>query len=268
MNKNTTHFPIVHESTDEIELDKITKSDENPPNFITQNSNAKSNRPGELVKIIERYVHKHKLTYSDMRYVIRRVNQKCELKPQRDKKTVIDLPTQQEVEAFFSVIENSQHRLMFLTLQGLGLRVSELCNLELKQIDWATNMVQIKNGKGGKDRIVLIGNLLKEKLKIYLHGKTNKYLFETRGFKKYSTRRVQQICSYYLKASGVSKKLSCHTWRHVHMTNLAIHGVSEEKRAILAGHASTDIQKVYTHLQVASFSREIIEILDSPKTTF
>jgi integrase len=116
------------------------------------------------------------------------------------------------------------------------------------RVDFTTNLVFVSLGKGKKDRVTVIGNRLKDKLGLYLEGRTNKFLFESNRNTKYRTRRIEQLCQSYKELAGVAKDLSPHTFRHLWNTALAAAGLSEERRAILAGHEHHDTQNTYTHL--------------------
>jgi len=149
-------------------------------------------------------VNKHKLDYHQLKYVFKAVRAKCEVAVPRTKKSLIELPTNEELESFFKTIKNPIHTLLFETLLNTGLRIAELCALEVRRIDIEKNTVLVIDGKGGKDRTTVFGNRLKEKLQIYLQGKNNRYLFESERNTKFSTRRIQQICEKYTKQSGIA----------------------------------------------------------------
>lgn len=230
-------------------------------------------QPGEakshlrsLIKKISREVRHHEISYPQLKYVFRRVRERCKLEAPTPPKRLKELPTEEEIERFFAVIKSPVHSLMFSVLLGTGLRVSEFCNLEVKRIDLGQNTLFVSEGKGKKDRIVVFGNKLKERLALYLDGKQNRYLFQSNRGSKYSTRRIEQICEQYRKAANIEKEFTPHTARHLWNTAMAMAGVSEERRAILAGHEQgSGIQKTYTHLSAGGFKDEIVAVLDRLK---
>lgn len=140
------------------------------------------------------------------------------------------LPTPAQLELFYSAILNPTHRLIFQFLQHTGLRVSELCNLKVANINFHENTIFIEQGKGNKDRVVPFGNSLKEKILLYLESRNNKYLFESIRNSKFSTRRIEQMCSKYLNESGLDLKITPHTFRHIYFSFLASNKVSKEYR--------------------------------------
>lgn len=237
-----------------------TISTENESNFVTQNEDAKLQK---VIKSLIREVRSQRLDYDQLRYIFRCVRQECEIEVPKQEKRLIELPTREEMERFYSVVKKPIHRLIFEFLEGTGLRVSELVSLEVSRIDFQTNRIFVFQGKGNKDRIALLGNRLKAKVQLYLDGKNNRYLFESNRHTRFSSRRIEQLCKGYKERAHVEKDLTPHSFRHMWNTRMAEKGVSEEKRAILAGHSeNSDTQKTYTHLSLAGISGEIIPILD------
>jgi len=201
----------------------------------------------ELKKLLTKEVNKQKLSYNQLKELYRAVRKECDLDPPVKAKTLYELPTQDELDSFY---KNTipKHRLIFKTLESTGLRVSELSKLKIQDIDFKNNTALVKQGKGKKDRIVILGNRLKELLLIYLTGKKHKYLFETNRHTKYSTRRIEQLQKYYKDLAKITKKFTVHTFRHIYFSMLAENKISKEFRAMLAGHSSEKTQDIYTHL--------------------
>ena len=241
---------------------KNDKPQKNNSDFNTQVADVKS-PIHKIVRFLVRETNKHKLNYDQLRNIFRRTREECDVNVPKVKNELIELPTDDELERFYSCIRNTSHRLMFEVLEGTGLRIDKFVNLKICSIDFSSNQLFIKNAKGGNDRIVVIGNKLKEKILLYLEGKKNIYLFESSRNTKFSTRRIQQICDHYKNMAGISKDLTPHTFRHIWNTRLAAANVSEDKRKILAGHSkNSNVQKIYTHLSLAGIKDEVIPILD------
>ena len=259
--KISHNTPVSEENADMVVSngsDKVV----NLADFVDQSTNAKSHIQA-LVKHMAREVNRHKLDYAQLKYVFRSVRQRCGVEvTSSNGRRLIELPTQDELTRFYAAIKNPIHRLLFEVLANSGLRVGELVSLEVKRIDFTTNLVFVSLGKGKKDRVTVIGNRLKEKLNLYLEGRSNRYLFESNRHTKYSTRRIEQLCQAYKKLAGITKNMSPHTFRHLWNTALASAGLSEERRAILAGHEDQDTQKIYTHLSAGGFKDEVIAMLD------
>jgi len=229
--------------------------------FVDQKSNAKSHIQ-KCIKFLTKEANKNKLDYGQLRYIFRSVRENCDIQVSNDKKSLYQLPTSSELDSFYSVIHNPVHKLIFQVLQFTGLRVSELCKLEVSQIDFDENTIFIKEGKGKKDRIVPFGNKLKEKLLLYLETRKNRYLFESNRNSQYSTRRIEQLCEQYVEKSELSLRITPHTFRHIYFSFLAANKISKEHRMLIAGHSSGKTQDIYTHLSLAGIKDEVIELLD------
>ncbi len=237
--------------------------DENQINFVNNTGGTKSRPVAEATKSLLFHARKYKMDYHQLRQVFRNVRIKCNIEvPKVERNRLLELPTTDEMQKFYDTIKDPVHKLIFEFLDGTGLRVAELVNLKVARIDFETNQCFVSGGKGDKDRIVLFGNKLKERLKLYLEGRKLTYLFESKFHYRYTTRRIEQLCAQYKKKSGITKDLTPHTFRHRFMTLLAQAGVTEEKRAILAGHSDSDTQKIYTHLTLGGIKAEAISVLD------
>jgi len=237
------------------------ESIENVHDFADQISSTKSHIQ-RCVKFLIREANKNKYDYGQLRYILRRVREECGIQVTDDKKSLYELPTSSQLIGFYSVINNPIHKLIFEFLEGTGLRVSELCKLEICRIDFDQNLIFVKEGKGKKDRIVPFGNKIKDKLKIYLAGRNNRYLFESNRNSMFTTRRIEQICVGYLIKLRLEIKITPHTFRHIYFSYLAQNQVSKELRMLLAGHSNAKTQDIYTHLSIAGMKDHVIEIMD------
>ena len=231
-------------------------------NFAAQKFTAKPHIAA-LVRHITREANRHKLDYHQLRYVFKQVRQRCQIEvPGNRGRRLKELPSTEELERFYNAIENPIHRLIFETLAQTGLRISELCSLRVDRIDFPANLIFVHEGKGKKDRVVVFGNVLKGKLELYLEGRPNKFLFESIRNTRFTPRRIEQICAHYREKAAIEKELSPHTFRHLWNTHLAEEGISEERRAVLAGHENSETQKIYTHLSAGGLKSEVIAVLD------
>ena len=193
----------------------VTQATENPPSCGSQKAKAKS-RKGQIVARIARFVRKEGLTYEDWRYVSRRVRQKCDLRPAAKPKRLPRVLTADQFRAFYKAVdaaEDVQHALMLRLLFYTGVRVSELCGIEVAEVDLENCKIFVNQGKGSKDRYVLFGRSFATALKTHIAAHPqNRYLFQTRRCGRFSTRRVEQIVKQYAEQAGVNA--TPHTFRH------------------------------------------------------
>jgi len=235
-------------------------------NFAVKSLDAKSAlKP--IIKILIREIRKHKLNYSQLAYCFKEARSECGLKAPSKAKTLFQLPTKQELREFMGSINNPLHFLLFEFLLLTGLRISEATNLKVNHVDLESNMVFVKEGKGKRDRVVPLSSNLSRKIAVYLQGKSNEYLFESRRNTKFTPRRVEQLCAIYRKKSGIETPLHPHVLRHCFITMLAEKGLSADIRAAVAGHADVATQKTYTHLSLEGIKDKVVEAIDQFKLT-
>jgi site-specific recombinase XerD len=129
-----------------------------------------------------------------------------------------------------------------------GLRVSELCNQRIEDVDLTASELAIKRGKGGKDRNVSIGAKLQLALREWIGDRRSGYLFPGPGGRKLSVRRVQERFEELGKLALLMKKLKPHSLRHTFATTLLKRGANLRVIQELLGHASVATTEIYTHL--------------------
>ncbi|MEM4330420.1 MAG: tyrosine-type recombinase/integrase [Candidatus Pacearchaeota archaeon] len=181
-------------------------------------------------------------------------------RPKKEKKLPSVL-SKEEVSRLLNVINNKKSNLMVSLLYACGLRVSELINLEVNDLNFEEKIGYVRQGKGRKDRIFNIPQSLLLKLKEYVEEKKKegeKYLFGKNN-KKISSRAVQKIVQRAAKKAGINKEVHPHTLRHSFATHLLESGVDIRKIQELLGHSNLSTTQIYTHI-----SNEEIKKIKSP----
>jgi site-specific recombinase XerD len=138
-----------------------------------------------------------------------------------------------------------RNRLILLTVLNLGLRVSELCKLNVPDVDFDAGHVLILLGKGGRDRVVPIPEKLQERLRAWIGERKSGPVFQNSRGGKLSSRAVQSMCEQYGKAAGLSKKLKPHGLRHTYATMLLERGATIREVQELLGHSSVATTEIY-----------------------
>jgi site-specific recombinase XerD len=152
-----------------------------------------------------------------------------------------------EIITLLSNIKNLKHQLMVALAYGAGLRVSEVVDLKVRDIDFYSKTIRIRYGKGQKERITLLPEKLLVHLKRYCSGKTySDYLFISERGGKLSIRTPQLVFARALKKSGVNKPASFHSLRHSFATHLLQSGVNLRYVQELLGHSSVKTTQIYT----------------------
>ena len=144
--------------------------------------------------------------------------------------------------------------LLFLLLYGAGLRVSEACNLQWRQIDSSLKTGRL-TGKGGKERIVAFPNTLSRELKVWQKnmGK-NPSLW---GEKAITTRQAYEMVKMAGVRAQLMKGLHPHALRHSFATHLLSSGANLRTLQELLGHSSLQATEKYTHLGVHELARTL-----------
>lgn len=152
-----------------------------------------------------------------------------------------------EIGRIIAVTKNNKHRLMIALAYGAGLRVSEIINLRVEDIDLDGLSLIVREGKGGKDRISILPEQLKNDLQNMLAGKAgNEYLFESERGGRLTTRTAQIVFARSLRAAGIKKTATFHSLRHSFATHLLENGVDVRYIQKLLGHASITTTQLYT----------------------
>ena len=141
-------------------------------------------------------------------------------------------------------------KLIIEILYSTGIRVSELVNIKVKDIDFYNNQILIL-GKGNKERYVIFGNTLKDMLKEYISIKSDsEYLITNKYNKKMSTRSIEEIVKKIVKIDGIKNKVTPHTIRHTFATHMLNEGADLRVVQELLGHAGISNTQIYTHISM------------------
>ncbi len=168
--------------------------------------------------------------------------------------------TEQEVEALLAaptVSEPLGHRdrAMLEVLYATGVRVSELINLKMSQMNLNQGVLRIV-GKGDRERLIPLGDEAQDWIKEFVEGprveilleRQTEYLFPTRRGDRMTRQAFWHIIKRYAKKAGVKKKLSPHTVRHAFATHLLNNGADLRVVQLLLGHSDVSTTQIYTHV--------------------
>jgi len=143
-----------------------------------------------------------------------------------------------------SKITNLKHKTILTLTYSVGLRVSEVVNLKIEDIDSKRMLIHIKNAKGKKDRIVPLSQAVLELLRNYFKEyRPKKYLFNGQSKPQYSIGSCQKIYKKYIDQNS-----SIHTLRHSSFTGLLENGTDLRIIQKIAGHSSSKMTEIYTHV--------------------
>ncbi len=179
--------------------------------------------------------------------------------PKKDKKLPNFLQSD-ELDKIFSSIDTStplglRNRLIIELLYATGLRVSEITNLKINDIDLSNREIKVY-GKGGKERIVLFGDYAKKYLNEYLstsriellNGQKSPYLLINHNGEELTSRGVEYIIDEIVKECALKHHISPHTLRHTFATDMLNNGADLKSVQELLGHSSLSTTQIYTHI--------------------
>lgn len=173
-----------------------------------------------------------------------------------------------EVDSFINFYDhsnflNSRNKTILDFLYSAGTRVSELCNVELSDIDLDDNFVQLK-GKGSKYRIVPIGSLLRQNLTEYLTYRNNlksinSFLFLSKSHKQMERTAVFRIIKKTTSSLGLDSDIHPHTFRHSAATHMLEGGCDLRTVQEFLGHSSVSTTQIYTKITKEFLEEAFIE---------
>lgn len=181
----------------------------------------------------------------------------------KNPKKVKSLPNfinESELDVMFDKTElisplGQRNRLIIEMLYATGVRVSELVNIKISDIDFYNMSIKVM-GKGSKERYVFYGSFCKDILGIYIEDgrkkllskEKNDYLYLNRYGKKLSVRSIRNILNDIIYDCHIEKKISPHTFRHTFATHMLNEGANLVDVKELLGHDSIETTSIYTHV--------------------
>ena len=180
----------------------------------------------------------------------------------RKEKYLPEVLSEEEVAAILKSITNIKHKALIMTIYSGGLRISELINLKVKDIDSDRMQIRISQSKGKKDRYTLLSKKTLITLRQYFKEyKPKEWLFEGESGGQYSTTSVEKILKRALIATGIKKRITVHSLRHSFATHLLESGTDLRYIQNLLGHSSSKTTEIYTHITTKGLDR-IVNPLD------
>ena len=166
----------------------------------------------------------------------------------------------EEIKALIDGVKNIKHRTILILLYSTGMRISEIANCRITDIDSRNMRIKIVQGKGSKDRFTLLSEQVLQELRAYyIIYKPKEYLFNGyRPGKRYSVRSIEHLMQKALVRIGLeSKNYTVHTIRHSFATHLVDSGTDLHTVKELLGHSCLKTTMQYMHLSSKRIERII-----------
>jgi len=174
--------------------------------------------------------------------------------PKKDRR-LPEVLSKEEVRRLIDFSDAEKSRLIVSLLYSSGLRVSEIVNLKVDDLDFKENTGWVRRGKGGKDRLFVLSSTLGEDLQSYLEKKGGNYKYIFSKEKPLTTRNIQKIIQGMRNRAGINKKVTPHTLRHSFATHLLEQGNDIRIIQQMLGHSSLSTTQVYTHISSEQLKR-------------
>ena len=156
-----------------------------------------------------------------------------------------------EVDNIINNANNIKHKSMIALTYSAGLRIGELINLKIVDIDSSRMIIHVKAAKGNKDRIVPLSEKLLKMLRQYYKEYSPKaYLFEGQKGGKYSSSSFGKLLKSACKKAKINKNITAHTLRHSYATHLLEKGTDIRVIQKLLGHNSIKTTMIYTQVTI------------------
>ena len=195
--------------------------------------------------------------YNYLKSIFRHLRTELEIEVTHQEKKLPKVPTEEELQQYYQAVwkaRNVQDMVIIKTLLYTGVRVSELINIRIEEVDFERCQIRINSGKGGKDRIVPFPISFKEVLAMHvdkMQGKRADYLFESNRQSKYTDRGIRKILAKYAQKAGLDHSISPHQLRHFLLTWLKKQGIDDALIQPYSGHSSRQSLEIYSRLSLS-----------------
>jgi integrase/recombinase XerD len=218
-------------------------------------------------KDIAKYFRKEHPNYDYIRSVFAHLRKELEIEVTKKSKKLPDIPTEAEIEKYYETVwksKNFQDLIIIKLFLYTGIRVSELINIKISDIDFKKCQIRINQGKGNKDRIVPFPVLFKEVLAMHISSANNRntlYLFESSWGKPYTDRGIRKILEKHAVQAGLSRNISPHRLRHFFLTWLKQKGIDDAFIQPYSGHDTRQSLEVYSKLTIKEAQEKYNDVI-------
>ena len=190
---------------------------------------------------------------------------KKQLPMRKKKKTVYKVLTKEELSTFFDVCDNFKFKTIFMLVYGSGLRIGEVANLRIEDIDSKNMRIFVRAGKGNKERYTILPKqsleMLREYWRKYRQHKRRGRIFLSESGKAITVGVIREHFRKYKKKAKINEKATLHTLRHNFATDLIERGATLIQVKELMGHSNIRSTMEYVH--VANVKLDLESPLDA-----
>lgn len=181
-----------------------------------------------------------------------KVINKKQLPMRKKKKAVKKVLTKEELSTFFECVDNYKFKTIFMLAYGSGLRIGEIANLRVEDIDSKKMRIFVREGKGNKERYTILSKQSLEMLRIYWikyrQHKRRGRIFLSESGKAITEGVIRTHFKKYRRKAKLNEKVTMHTLRHCYATNLIENGATIIQVKELMGHSNIRSTMEYVHV--------------------
>jgi len=200
--------------------------------------------------------------YHYLKSLFRELRKELEIEIPRASARLPEVPSEDEIQRFYEAVWKARKfadMVLIKTLLYTGMRISELVNVRLSDVDLERCQIRINQGKGDKDRLVPFPLAFRELLGMHMQHMQQRsatYVFESSRRRKYSDRGVRKMLARYAAAAGITRSMSPHKWRHFLFTWLKKQGIDDALIQPYSGHESRASLEIYSRLSITEAQQE------------
>ncbi len=210
----------------------------------------------DIVKKISKILRNERPDYIYLRDLFRKVREEFKIEVKTHSKRLPYVPTEEELKQYYKIVwqtRNMKHMMIIKVLLYTGIRVQELANVKMTDIDFDRCQIKINKGKGNKDRVVPFPEYFRETLILFTSSEQDKgasYLFESNRKKPFTTRGIRKILADYVEKAGMVRSISPHKLRHFLFTWLKKQGIDDALIQPYSGHETRQSLEIYSKLSL------------------
>lgn len=176
------------------------------------------------------------------------------IKTPKFRRKIPEVLTKDEIKKLLEHSNSLRNKLVIEFLYSSGLRVSELANLKVKDLNIEEKTGLLKEGKGGKDRFFILSEALVTDLKEYLKNHASEYIFPGNNG-AITSRSIQKMLKRTAKRAGIAKEVYPHLLRHTFATHLLESGVDIRHIQVLLAHSNLQTTAWYTQVSTKELKK-------------
>jgi integrase/recombinase XerD len=223
--------------------------------------------PKKKAKQLAKHLRYERPNYGYLKKVFYYLRSQLEVDVPTKNQKLPTVPKEEEIQRFYKAVwktKRFQDLVIIKTFLYTGMRVGELVNIRLSDVDFDACQIRVNLGKGNKDRLVLFPSSFKEVLAMHHQSMCEKqatYLFESSWKRRYSECGIRKMLRRYADAAGLEKTISPHQLRHFLLLWLKKQGIDDALIQPYSGHASRRSLEIYSRLSIAEAQEEYNNVM-------